>query len=201
MVAVATDVLAFGTRFDGQHVIEDDEMTETAVVKTRLTPAEKGAWQRLCEASGRSESDVLREIIQRVCGESIAEEGHDIVRGPKSCKLTVRLTQHERTMIEERADYEGFRNRTRWASALIRATLLREPVMNEEERSALLNASFTLSDLIESSGGGVLGINRLRIKDQVREQIRIEELQKRVRELHDKVMALVAGSQKRWNLN
>ena len=104
-------------------------------------------------------------------------------------------------MIEERADYEGFRNRTRWASALIRATLLREPVMNEEERSALLNASFTLSDLIESSGGGVLGINRLRIKDQDREQIRIEELQKRVRELHDKVMALVAGSQKRWNLN
>ena len=176
-------------------------MSEQEVVKTRLTPDEKEAWQRLCQASGRSESDVLREMIQRVCGESIAEERHDIVRAPKSCKITIRLTQHERLLIEERAEYEGFRNRTRWASALIRATLLREPVMNEEERSALLNASFTLSDLAEKSGGTVLGINRLRIKDQDREQIRIEELQKRVSELHDKLLALVAGSQKRWNLN
>ncbi|MFD1208078.1 hypothetical protein, partial [Modicisalibacter tunisiensis] len=41
MVAVAGSVLAFGTRFDEQHVMKDDEMTETAVVKTRLTPAEK----------------------------------------------------------------------------------------------------------------------------------------------------------------
>lgn len=176
-------------------------MCEQEVVKTRLTPGEKEAWQRLCQTAGRSESDVLREMIQRVCGESIAEEGHDIVRGPKSCKLTIRLTQHERVLIEERAEYEGFRNRTRWASALIRATLLREPVMNEEERSALLNVSFTLSDLMENSGGTVLGINRLHIKDQNREQIRIQDLQRQARELHDKVMALVSGSQKRWNLN
>lgn len=139
-------------------------------------------------------------MIQRVCGESIAEERHDIVRGPKSCKLTIRLTQRERFLIEERAEYEGFRNRTRWASALIRATLLREPVMNEEERSALLDVCFTLSDLIESSGGNVLGINRLRIKDQDREKINIQELQRQSKELHDKVMALVSGSHKRWNL-
>lgn len=68
MVAVAGSVLAFGTRFDGQHVMKDGEMTETTVVKARLTPSEKEAWQRLCEASGRSESDVLREMILRVCG-------------------------------------------------------------------------------------------------------------------------------------
>lgn len=175
-------------------------MTKTAVVKTRLRPAEKEAWQRLCEASGRSESDVLREMIQRVCDESIAEEGRDMMRGPKSCKLSIRLTRQEQVLITERAAYEGFPNRTRWASALVRATLLREPVMNEAERSALLQASFTLSDLVENSGGTTLGISRLRIKDQNRKQVRIEELQKRVQELNERVMALVAGGRNRWNL-
>jgi len=195
------NALAFGTKFDGQHVMEDDEMTETAVVKTRLTPAEKEAWQRLCEASGRSESDVLREMIQRVCGESIAEEGRDLMRGPKSCKLSIRLTRQEQELITERAAYEGFPNRTRWASALVRATLLRQPIMNEAERTALLQASFTLSDLIEHSGGTTLGLQRLRIKDQAREQIRIEEVQKRVHELNARVLALVAGGCSRWNLS
>lgn len=41
MLAVAACVLAFGTKFDGKRVLEDDPMTETAVVKTRLTPVEK----------------------------------------------------------------------------------------------------------------------------------------------------------------
>ena len=103
--------------------MKDDEMIETAVVKTRLRPAEKEAWQHLCEASGRSEPDVLREMIQRVCDESIAEEGRDMVRGPKSCKLSIRLTRRKQALITERAAYGGFPNRTRWVSALVRAAL------------------------------------------------------------------------------
>lgn len=200
MVAVAGSVLAFGTRLDGKHAMKEDEMTETAVVKTRLTPAEKEAWQRLCEASGRSESDVLREMIQRVCGESIAEEGRDMMRGPKSCKLSIRLTRQEQELITERAAYEGFPNRTRWASALVRATLLRQPVMNEEELSALIQASFALTDVIENAGGTQLGLPRMRIKRQSQEEISIKELQKRVCEINDCVMALAYGSRKRWNL-
>ncbi|MFC3284778.1 hypothetical protein [Litchfieldella rifensis] len=175
-------------------------MTDTAVVKTRLTPGEKEAWQRLCEASGRSESDVLREMIQRVCGESIAEEGRDMMRGPKSCKLSIRLTRQEQELIIERAAYEGFPNRTCWASALIRATLLRKPVMNEEELSALIQASFALTDVIENSGGTRLGLPRMRIKDQSQGEISIKELLERVSEINDRVMALAYGSRKRWNL-
>ncbi|NAW34026.1 hypothetical protein [Halomonas alimentaria] len=200
MVPVAGTLLAFGTKFESQRVMQDDEMTETAVVKTRLTPGEKEAWQRLCEASGRSESDVLREMIQRVCGESIAEEGRDMMRGPKSCKLSIRLTRQEQELITERAAYEGFPNRTRWASALIRATLLRQPVMNEEERLALIQASFALTDVIENAGGTQLGLPRIRIKGQGRGEISIKELQDRVCEVNERVIALVSGGRKRWNL-
>lgn len=200
MSAVAGSVLAFGTKLDGKYMMKKDEMTEAAVVKTRLTSAEKEAWQRLCEASGRSESDVLREMIQRVCGESIAEEGRDMMRGPKSCKLSVRLTRQEQELITERAAYEGFPNRTRWASALIRATLLRQPVMNEEERSALIQASFALTDVIENAGGTQLGLPRIRIKDQGQGEISIKELQDRVWEVNERVMALVSSGRKRWNL-
>ncbi|MAM59021.1 MAG: hypothetical protein CMN25_17040 [Salinicola sp.] len=200
MSAVAGRVLAFGTRFGERHAVEGDTMTEAAVVKTRLTSAEKEAWQRLCEASGRSESDVLREMIQRVCGESIAEEGRDMMRGPKSCKLSIRLTRQEQELIAERAAYEGFPNRTRWASALIRATLLRQPVMNEEELSALIQASFALTDVIENSGGSRLGLPRMRIKGQSQGEISIKELQDRVRDVNERVMALVSRGRKRWNL-
>lgn len=44
MSAVAGSVLAFGATLDGKYMMKEDEMTEAAVVKTRLTSAEKEAW-------------------------------------------------------------------------------------------------------------------------------------------------------------
>lgn len=55
--------------------------------------------------------------------------------------------------------------------------------MNEEELSALIQAFFALTDVIENSGGTRLGLPRMRIKGQSQGEISIKELQERVARL------------------
>lgn len=106
--------------------------------KTRLTPEEKEALTGLARRRGVTESELLRQMIRTVTG---GPEVEPVDTERRSCQVNIRLDEHERDKLVERAAAEGYRTPTTWAASVVRAALHHDAVLSDGEVDALREAS------------------------------------------------------------
>ncbi len=195
-------MLASGTRFakvPPKPPISDCIMSKQEVVKTRLSEGEKKAWQSFCRTNGVSESDMLRMMIQRVCGEAVPIDFPGLGDEKKAGKVTIRLTGTEHRKLIERAKQEGYTNRTNWTTATVLAALHRMPVLTDEEVNTVRESCRQLGAIGRNLNQVARALNiEFRESDKLKQES-IEKLAERIDQHLDHVSELFDKTWSRWH--
>jgi hypothetical protein len=91
--------------------------------------------RRVARNAGKTESELLREIIALVIEQQIPRESEAVVPVPAhshSAKLTAYLPSFLLDTVKERAKMQGM-TVSRWTASLIQSNFLKIPVMTTEE--------------------------------------------------------------------
>jgi len=115
-------------------------------VETRLSDTDKAAWKGFCLSQGRTESDMLRMMIQRVTAQQDVDQSQQY-QSSRSKQINIRLTENNLSILDQRAKEEGYQNRTKWTTAVVLAALNHEPVLTENEINALRESNRELAAL------------------------------------------------------
>lgn len=166
-------------------------------VEARVSESEKAAWLRLCEARGRKEANLLREIIRTVTN---VDENESIPYRPgKSNQVNVRLSDLNLELLDRRAESEGYSNRTAWATAVLLAALNQEPVLTDKEVDALRESNRELRAIGKNLNQITRVLNiEFRESDKLKREA-IEKLDERIEQHKDLVAALLARNMNRWS--
>lgn len=165
--------------------------------ETRLSEDTKKAWSQFCRANSLSEADMLRKMIERVTVGITLSEGSGFDE-PRSGKVTMRFTERERREILERAKQEGFPNRTNWATAVILASLHREPVLNDREVGILRKSNRELAAIGRNLNQIARALN-IEFRDSDKLKLDgIEKLAERIEQHKDLVADLLTRNMSRW---
>ena len=165
--------------------------------ETRLSEDTKRAWAKFCKDSGMSEADMLRKMIERVTGGVATSEDAE-PNEPKSGKITMRFTEREQREILKRAKREGFPNRTNWATAVILASLHREPVLNDKELATLRESNRELAAIGRNLNQVARALN-IEFRDSDKLKLEgIEKLAERIEHHKDLVADLLTRNMSRW---
>lgn len=174
-------------------------MSKQEIVKTRLSEGEKKAWQSFCRTNGVSESDMLRMMIQRVCGEAVPIDFPGLGDEKKTGKVTIRLTGTEHRKLIERAKQEGYTNRTNWTTAIVLAALHREPVLTDDEVATLRESNRELAAIGRNLNQVARALNiEFRESDKLKQEA-IEKLAERIEQHKDQVAGLLSRNMSRWD--
>ncbi|PMR77774.1 plasmid mobilization relaxosome protein MobC [Billgrantia endophytica] len=165
-------------------------------VEARLTDTEKKSWTQFCRANGLRESDMLRRMIQRVAGK--AEKAEDQKVETRSRKLTIRLSPTQDRWLAQRAHKEGYPSRTSWLTALVLAELHREPVLTDDEISALRESNRELAAIGRNLNQVARAINIEFRESEKLKQDAIEKLIERIEQHKDLVASLLSRNMNRW---
>ncbi|WP_188861289.1 plasmid mobilization relaxosome protein MobC [Marinobacterium nitratireducens] len=169
-----------------------------SIAKTRLSEDEKRAWQQFCDHCDTSESEMLRLMILRVCGGTVAAAPVGQA-ACKSNKITIRLTDRDQRTLMRRAEQEGYRNRTKWTTAVVLSALHREPVLTDQEAIALRESNRQLA-AIGRNLNQLARVLNIEFREGDRIKLRaIEALVERIEQHKDKVAALLSRNMNRWS--
>jgi len=171
-------------------------------VEARLTDAEKNAWSQFCQAGGLRESEMLRRMIQRVAGigeaESAEPASDDQEEESRIRKLTIRLSPSQERRLTQRAQQEGYPNRTSWVTAMVFAELHQEPVLTDAEVAALRESNRELAAIGRNLNQMARAINTdWRESDKLKQEA-IETLGERIEQHRDQVAGLLSRRLNRW---
>ena len=168
-----------------------------AQAKTTLSEDEKAAWMNFCKAADKSEAVMLRHMILRVVTGAVPAKLSR--RGePNTGKVTVRLTEPERVNMLERTRKEGYSNPTSWTTAVVRAALHREPVLNDAEVAALRESNRELSAIGRNLNQVARALN-IEFRDSDKLKLEgIEKLAERIEQHKDLVADLLTRHMSRW---
>jgi|ThiBio_1000_plan_1041568.scaffolds.fasta_scaffold02101_2 predicted DNA binding CopG/RHH family protein len=102
---------------------------------TRIQEEMKTAFQQLASATGLSDSELLRQLIHDALEEP--EEGNSAPIPPNPSqseleRITVRLPRFLMEGVQDRAKRRGMAP-SRWISSLLRANLMKQPVLTDSE--------------------------------------------------------------------
>ncbi|MFN3710612.1 MAG: plasmid mobilization protein [Alishewanella aestuarii] len=169
--------------------------------KTFLSEEDKAAWSKFCKSADKSEAVMLQKMILKVLTGSIPTETSSSRGEPKSGKVTVRLTEHERLKMINRANDEGYSNITSWSTAVIRSALHHEPVLTNSEVTALRESNRELSAIGRNLNQVARALN-IEFRDSDKLKLEgIEGLIERIEQHKDTVADLLTRSMNRWHDN
>lgn len=183
------------------HIIGRENWTMPRV-EARLTDAEKKAWSQFCQDGGLRESEMLRRMIQRVAGideaESAEPASDDQEEETRTRKLTIRLSPSQERRLTQRAQQEGYPNRTSWVTAMVLAELHQEPVLTDAEVAALRESNRELAAIGRNLNQVARALNiEFRESDKLKQEA-IEALGERIEQHRDQVAGLLSRSLNRW---
>ena len=171
------------------------------IQKKGLTSEQKKRWKAYCKRHGKSESDMLEFLIEKGSGGEFCfseDEGavQNIFSGAN--QINIRLDDFGYQKLLSRMEVEGFRNKTRWVSAVVRHALTGEPVLNEIELIELRRAIRELGALGRNLNQIARAINiDFRESDKINQES-IKALASGVDKIKIAVVGLVNRSLQRW---
>lgn len=169
-------------------------------IEARLTPDEKEAWRRFCQARGVSEADMLRLMIERVSGGEVPVAFSGLTDN-KSEKLTLRLSAKDQQRLIKRARAEGYPSRTTWTTALVLATLYREPVLTDTEITALRESNRELAAIGRNLNQIAKALNiEFRNSDKMTLEA-VLALKKQIDQQREEVAVLLNKNMNRWRID
>ncbi|SHE52226.1 mobilisation protein (MobC) [Modicisalibacter ilicicola DSM 19980] len=168
-------------------------------VEARLTEIEKNAWAQFCKANGLRESEMLRRMIQRVAGRVEMAEDQEVET--RSRKITIRLSPTQERWLVQRARKEGYPSRTSWLTAMVLAELHREPVLADDEISALRESNRELTAIGRNLNQVARAINIEFRESEKLKQDAIEKLIERIEQHKEHVTGLLSRNMNRWGDN
>lgn len=165
--------------------------------KTTLSDSEKSDWSEFCHAAGESEAVMLRRMILKVSAGTVPSVTSNREE-PKTGKVTVRFTDQEKVALLSKAELEGYGNPTRWATAVLRAALHREPVLTDSEIAALRESNRQLAAIGRNLNQVARALNiEFRESDKLKREA-IERLVERIEQHKGLVSGLIDRNLNRW---
>ena len=169
------------------------------VLKTAVELEIKTRFRRLSKARGLSESELLRAIILAAIGQN---DGLDQPTEPDAEKaeldrMTVRMPRFLMESVKERAKSKGM-TLSRFVAALVQSNLMDQPVMTNEELTALLASNRELAAIGRNINQIARSLNEAFHRT---EQIRLDKLAALHRTLVENrtvIRALVQASKNAW---
>lgn len=167
--------------------------------ETRLTDDEKKAWRKFCQDRSVSESDMLRLMINQVSGGE-GEAGTSDQEEKKTEQISIRISSKDKYRLIKRAKKEGYPSRTSWVTSLVLAALHREPVLSQDEISALRESNRQLAAI----GRNINQLARA-LNTDARAQTRItradiKDLSSQIEDHKTKVAELLDQNLNRWGM-
>lgn len=168
--------------------------------ETRLTDDEKKAWRDFCQDRSVSESDMLRLMIKQVSGGE-GEAGTPDQEEKKIEQISIRISSKDKYRLIKRAMKEGYPNRTSWVTSLVLSALHREPVLNQDEITALRESNRQLAAIGRNLNQMVRTLNT-----DARAQMRItraevKDLAGLIEDHKTKVAELLNQNLNRWGMD
>lgn len=166
-------------------------------VVTRLQDDEKTAWQNFCRDRSISESDMLRMMIKKI-SDGEPPEKSSTQDEKKSEKITIRITGKDKFRIIKRAKKEGYPSRTSWVTSLVLAALHREPVLTQDEITALRESNRQLAAIGRNLNQLVRALNSdARATNRIT-RAEIKDLADQIEEHKANVATLLNQNLNRW---
>ncbi|MES2664157.1 MAG: plasmid mobilization relaxosome protein MobC [Pseudomonadota bacterium] len=113
-------------------------------IEKRLTVEQKEAWKAFCQKNNQKESDMLGLMLQKIMASQLPIQS-GTKSFPKSEKITVRLSEKDHAAIQQRAQQEGYANRTAWLNNLVQLELNNQAIFTQEEVNALRESNRELA--------------------------------------------------------
>lgn len=149
---------------------------------------------------GKTEAELLREIIAIMTGRETSKEPEPTVPDPgnvRTSQLTLRLPVFLLDAVKERAKMQGT-SATRWVASLVQSNLIKMPVMTSEELRALGHCTSELSAIGRNLNQIALVLNAdSRESDKLKLEL-LDVLQSSIQRTQQAIHTLARTSNRRW---
>ncbi len=169
-------------------------------IEARISSSEKSSWQQFCLSKGLKESCMLRMMINQLTNYS-SSSLLPTTKESMDQKITIRLSTKQQNMLKKKALTEGYLNQTHWVQACVFAQLFKDPVLTDEEISALRQSNRQIAAI----GCNLNQIARIlniefRESDKITSEA-IAQLNARIDKHKQYVAKLLQKNLHRWNIS
>ena len=174
-----------------------------SIMSIRLSDNVQSRWVAICAERGVNPSTAVREFIEKevAASEENATNSSLKTREPKrpqkKVRVSVWLTESEREGIRSRTRLSGG-TRAGWIIQAIRATLIKEPGLNDDETSALKESNYLLRNMGRNLNQITRRFNAVPASQKPPSFKSVEGLISDIDEHTDKVDQLIRSSIERW---
>ena len=105
-------------------------------IEARISENEKSLWRQFCQTKGFTETVMLKMLIKQLCADHPMCQ-QITSQHSKNKKITIRLTEAQLQVIDQKCQQEGYLNPSHWTLACVLANSVNEPVLTDEEIQAL----------------------------------------------------------------
>jgi hypothetical protein len=167
----------------------------------RVNENTRTRFRNIARSAGKTESELLREIIAIVIEQQTPVQPEPVVPVPAHTypdQLTLRLPSFLLDAVRERAKKEGM-SASRWVASLVQSNLLKIPVMTSDELRVLGHCIHELSS-IGRNLNQVARVLNADFRETAKLKVELlEVLQASVMQTQEAVRALARAANQRWD--
>lgn len=171
-----------------------------SVIKARVDGNTRTHFRRIARRAGKTESELLREIIAIVTNRETPVEPEPVVpdTGNASTRqLTLRLPGFLLDAVKEKAKIQGM-SASRWVASLVQSNLIKIPVMTSEELQVLGHCTSELSAIGRNLNQIARVLNAdFRETDKLKLEL-LDVLQSSIQRTQQAIHTLARATNQRW---